>query len=296
MNSPVCFQRRFLGPLLLLVLLPAGCDDTVNPFEEEDRYFTLFGFLDTAADTQFVRVIPLRTTLLPEGPEPLDVHVTTTALPDGRVQVWRDSVIQYADGSFGHVFYAPMQVFPSWTYRFEVRRADGATTTAETTVPPATNVRVAPPAGLSRPEQTVLWEGIDFPPFRVEVWYRFASFPPTEPFREVVVVYGEERYGRRVEGGWQVNVALAEDRRAVLAQLGEPLTLLGVGMRLTMSDDRWRPPGGVFDPELLVQPGTFSNVENGFGFLGAVNQFTAEWTLPEPVVTALGYAYPGKRF
>ena len=136
---------------------------------------------------------------------------------------------------------------------------------------------------------------MDAPPFRVEVWYRFAAFPPSEPFREVVMTYGEDRFGTLREDGWRVDVQLLKDRTDVARRLGEPLVFLGVGMRLTMTDERWRPPGGVFDPELLIQPGVFSNVENGFGFLGSVNQYTTEWTLPEATIEVLGYSFPGKR-
>ena len=58
-------RLRTLAPLGLLVsvLFVMGCEESVNPFVEEDRYFTVFGYLDTAAEEQFVRVIPLRTDL-----------------------------------------------------------------------------------------------------------------------------------------------------------------------------------------------------------------------------------------
>ncbi len=285
-----------LGLVVAAGLFASACDDTVDPFIEEDRFFTIFGFLDTAADTQFVRVIPLRRRLVTEQEDALDARVATTAREDGNAVVWRDSLIHFDDGSLGHVFYAPLHVFPGWTYRFEVRRSDGATAAAETTVPRAEHAFVGEPvegpAGLT---QTVRWENVDAPPFRVEVWYRFAAFPPSEPFREVVVTYGEDRFGRLREDGWTVDVQLRKDRADVARRIGEPLVFLGVGMRLTMTDERWRPPGGVFDPELLIQPGVFSNVENGFGFLGSVNQYTTEWTLSEPTIEALGYAFPGKR-
>jgi hypothetical protein len=285
-----------LGLVLAAGMFASACDDTVDPFIEEERFFTIFGFLDTAADTQFVRVIPLRRRLVAEEADVLDASVTTTALEDGTPVVWRDSLIHFDDGSFGHVFFAPLHVFPGWTYRFEVRRSDGATAAAETTVPRAEHAFVGEPVeGPANLIQTVRWENVDAPPFRVEVWYRFADFPPSEPFREVVITYGEDRFGTLREDGWAVDVQLRKDRADVARRIGEPLVFLGVGMRLTMTDERWRPPGGVFDPELLIQPGVFSNVENGFGFLGSVNQYTTEWTLPEPTIEALGYSFPGKR-
>ena len=88
----------------LLAVLAAGCENTVDPFIETDRYFTIFGYLDTASDTQFVRVIPFRRDIGGSGDPNLDATVTSTELESGTLLPWRDSVITYADGSIGHVF------------------------------------------------------------------------------------------------------------------------------------------------------------------------------------------------
>jgi hypothetical protein len=72
--------------------------------------------------------------------------------------------------------------------------------------------------------------------------------------------------------------------------------LMGIGMEITSLDDDFVPPGGVFDPEILVQPGTFSNVTNGFGYIGSVARFRAEWTLSDESLRALRYQTPGDLF
>lgn len=287
---------RALVPGLALAALLLGCEEEVNPFIEEDRHFTLYGYLDTATDTQFVRVIALRRSLVAEAPGPLDARVTLTPLPTGTPVVLRDSLVQFRDGSDGHVFYAPLRVFPGWTYRLQIERSDGALTTAETTVP------IAPGAAIGNPVffaggfiQPVQWSRIDTVPYRLEVWYRFQGAAPNQRFREAVVTYGAEAIGRLRNDLWEVTVRLSEDRDEVARQLGGiEFPLLGVGMRLTMPDDAWRAPGGAFDPDLLVQPGAFTNVTGGFGFLGAVNQYTVEWVLDATTVRALGYGVPGK--
>lgn len=286
--------------VLALGFAAAGCEDTVDPFVEEDRFFTIFGFLDTASDVQYVRVVPLRRTLSPEGDRDIDARVTSLEMESGRTVVWSDSLIQYADGSFGHVFRAPFRPIPGWTYRFTVERSDGKTAAAETTVPLAERAEIDPPTvAVANVTQKVLWHDIDFQPFRIEVWYRFLNTEPNQPFLNAVLTYTDQKFGTQRPEGWEVLVRLTEDREDVTRALGVSpdarLSLLGMGMRLTMSDAQWRPPGGVFDREVLVQPGTFSNVENGFGFFGAVNQFTTEWTLTPEIVERMGYAFPGKR-
>jgi hypothetical protein len=110
----------------------------------------------------------------------------------------------------------------------------------------------------------------------------------------------DDKYGQVVDGNkWEVLVRLTHDKEDVTRELGlsdnsEPF-LMSVGMRLTMTDDSWRPPDGVFDREVLVQPGTFSNVNNGFGFFGSLNQYSLEWTLSPEITSLIGYNYPGKR-
>lgn len=291
---------RLLPFLLLLVLVSTGCEDAVNPFVEEDRYFTLFGYLDTANDEQFVRVIPLRTDFAASEDTSIDATVTTLEVESGRTIVWADSVITFADGSVGHVFHAPFRPIPGWTYELNVTRADGKQVRASTTIPIFTGVELdAPIISTSFVFQKIRWTDIDFKPFRVEVWYRFLNSSPGLPFLEAVIPYGNvsEEYGKLVEGNkWEVLVQLTKDKEDVTEALGlsenaRPF-LMSVGMRFTMTSDSWRPPDGVFDEEVLVQPGTFSNVDGGFGFFGSVNQYTYEWTLSPEITSLAGYSFP----
>lgn len=301
MKRLVCLTSRWTTSALLLLMAGLmGCDDSVNPFVEEDRFYTLYGYLDTASPQQYLRVMPLRTIIGADDVATIDATVTTTARENGVTIVWQDSVVTFSDGSLGHIFRGDFRPIPGWTYDLVVERSDGITARASTTVPLPEHVTLADPFTLlTNVTQRVHWQDIDTPPFRVEVWYRFVNHSPRSPFLNAVVVYGEERLGELKDGGWEVRVQLTADKFRVAELLGVSedtgLALLGVGMRLTMTDNQWRPPGGVYNPEVLVQPGTFSNVENGFGFFGSINHYATEWTLPEDVVQRLGYSYPGKR-
>lgn len=285
-------------------LVASGCEDQVNPFIDEDRFYSVFGFLDTATDTQYVRVVALRKEFADSGAAGIDARVFTTERETGRTTEWRDSVITFSDGSVGHVFLGDFRPVPGWTYDLVVERSDGIRATAHTTVPVRSDVDIEDPI-LSGPQiafQRVTWSDIDAPPFRVELWYRVAGTSPIEPFRDAVVVYPDEgtRLGEPLDDdAWQVVVSLSADREKVNEILGASSDsspqLFGVGMRLTMSDDQWRPPDGVFDEEVLVQPGTFSNVDGGFGFFGSVNQYTVEWVLSPEVTERTGFSVPGKR-
>jgi len=294
-------------PLLVAMMAAAmlwtGCEDTVNPFVEEDRYFTLFGYLDTATDEQYLRVIPLRTDFAALEAGEIDATVTTTEVETGRSIVWRDSLITFDDGSTGHIFVSNFRPIPGWTYNLTVAREDGKRAEATTTIPVVDGVELDEPTiSVAAVFQKIRWDNVDFPPFRVEVWYRFLNASPGQPFLDAVIPYGNvgDLYGQLVQGDkWEVLVRLTADKEEVTKELGvsddaQPF-LMSVGMRLTMTSDSWRPPDGVFDREVLVQPGTFSNVDGGFGFFGSVNQFSYEWTLEPNITELIGYTYPGKR-
>jgi len=83
-------------------------------------------------------------------------------------------------------------------------------------------------------------------------------------------------------GDWVIHLnytILNGELSDLVANLGQRLS--GMGMTVVMLAEDWAPPGGVFDPEILVQPGVFSNVENGYGFIGSTGRFSAEWVFPE---------------
>ncbi len=291
--------RAAVVPLLLAACLLSACDETVDPFLPSDRYFSLYGYLDTDRDVQYVRVIPLRRLVEPPLPGPLDATVTTTDLMTGEQVVWRDSVITFSDGSSGNVFYGAFRPYFGHRYRIEVVSADGNSTRAETTVPdarPASVGEVYSGITFQSLSQDVFWPDVDFVPTRVQVWYRFAPSSPDAPFFDLPINYTDVELGQAVNDGWRVTAFLMRDVQEVLKILGRPNppTLYNVGMKISVTSDDWRPPGGAFDPEVLIQPGTFTNVENGFGFFGSVAQLNAEWTLTRDAYARLGYPYPAQ--
>ncbi|HAY35478.1 MAG: hypothetical protein P8H65_04445 [Rhodothermales bacterium] len=301
MGIPFKRLLRFLIVPVFGVLLLTGCEEEVNPFVEEDRFFTLFGYLDTASNNQYVRLMELRTEFADAGETSIDAIVTTTEIETGEVVAWRDSLITFGDGTSGHVFVGNFQPVPGWRYQLDVTRSDGKRATATTLVPELEVVDAREPeVGFAGVTQKIFWPQVDFIPFRVEVWYRTLDTSlPSLPFREAVVLYGDahSRVGELENDGWEIIVRYAEDKEEVSKQLGvsegaQPI-LMSMGMRLTMTDDSWRPPDGVFSEEILVQPGTFSNVEGGFGFFGSINQLSYEWTLDPSITSQAGYTYPG---
>lgn len=283
----------------LTVLLLTGCEEDVTGPDSFDYPYSMWGVLNPFADTQFVRVFPIETGLTPGLPEPLDARFMSMDLGTGEEHTWRDSVIVDSLGMVGHVFYAPFR--PAWEheYRLEITRGDGASSWVEVEIPkqatlvlgePDTTRGVILPASIQGEAQNLLRSEVD-----IYVRYIIGFTPPPFPqpiyeFYHHIIPYDDDL--QRTGDGWALTIDLERSYFPVLDEvsqdenfvINEGITLLLVEFRVVVANEAWMPPGGVFDPNVLVQPGTMSNVENGFGFVGGGYRLARSWTLPFDVV------------
>jgi hypothetical protein len=280
-------MQPVLYGLLLLATAFAGCDSTsVDPFISTDRYFSIYGSLDMQLTTQFLRVEAIDTQFGADDPTVIDAVVRSIDLNSSETEIWRDSLITFSDDTHGHVFMSRLRVRAGHKYRIEVERSDGAVTWAETTVPAepraevgAANVTSPPESPLPTGAQSVFWRGLTKEPHRVDVYYRYKSVP-ANPFLDIRVPYPTASTREDTSEGWEITVSYTRDRRMLSEEIGNVgLRLAGVAMQVIVLADDWVPPGGVWDPEVLSQPGALSNVHQGFGFVGSAGRFSVEWVL-----------------
>jgi len=264
-------RTRWWLLIVSMISFVASCDTSVQPILESDKYFSLYGALDMRADTQFVRVVPIRSTIA-QGTDTLQAIMRSYDLMTGEIAQWKDSVVVFRSGTVGHVFYAPIRVIGGHRYRLEVERvADGAKTSVEVQVPMLSReVVVEEPRVFTDLDRTVvrqkiLWKGIAEEPYQQELWYRFQASPQA-PFVDLQLPLT----GTITEAGWEVDLDLVAQRDSILAHTGQLMVFLEMGVRLVVLTPEWEPPGGIWDKEVLAQPGVFSNVTHGFGFVGAV--------------------------
>lgn len=272
---------------ILLVLLTAGCEEAVDARVETNLGVSAYGFFNADSDTQAVRIYTIDPTLELTGSEPLDVHVTSTDLTTGEMVVWQDSVVQFFGGRVGHVYWSAFRAEHEHRYRFEAERPGKVTAVAEATVPAFTEPMFRSDIASGYPRQGVAWN----PAPRingVRAIYRFLDF------RDVSISYQGQQ--RRLDGGWIIEVDVRRDadriRSIMRTELGSSFaaTLLSIDVRAVVSNEEWFPSGeGVYDADLLVEPGTFSNVTNGFGFVGAGFRTALSWVPPDEVVRLMGF-------
>ncbi|MEQ9103765.1 MAG: hypothetical protein RIE53_03625 [Rhodothermales bacterium] len=272
-------ERRSMLPVLavLFVLFSVGCDSTVDPIVETDRPYTLWGWLDPTADLQKVRLFEIEPILVADDGAPSTATVTLTDLTSGASVAWRDSVVQFASGSYGHVFIADTPVEYDREYRLDAAHPNGQVSTVRVATPPRTAPRVSDIQNVrGNVRVRIDWENA---PRLLDLYLIYhvtlttARNPEPEPF-SLVIQSGTILQDTGTGLGVVVEPSL--DIGAVYGALNvspgglTAIELLGIDVRPFVAAAEWTPPTGrTFNPELLVQPGTLSNVQNGFGFVSA---------------------------
>lgn len=291
--------KTFLASLGIVVLglLWTGCEEDVVGVLGTERPFTLYGVFTPGPDTQWVRVFSIEQRLELVEPEPLDAQFVSTNLTTGEMHVWRDSITQDERGFYSHVFWAPFAVNYGETHKVEVSRSDGQTSSVQVEIPVLSElVELEPKIEFREVFQPVLVEGATSRLIKIELSYKLINSPNAVSSQPDVVIPYDGRQ-RMTPDGWVVDVMLSEDidiLREELAKTGNWFPSFGVGvtsmtLQMMLVDEAWNPPDGNFDPEVLVQPGTLSNVENGFGFIGAGYRLDTTWRPPAAALEQAGF-------
>ena len=284
--------------IFLLVVPLAGCEEDVVAVLNAEYPYSMYGVLNPLADVQYIRVFKVEGTLVPEDAGPLDVQFLSQDLELGQERVWRDSLIAISDGTSGHVFYSEFR--PEWehAYRISIVGQDGQETVAEVKIPPRTNLILEPPDTTRGVILPAFIEGRAPQLFKskIEIQVKYVvGFDPAGNALFDFLTYSipfDDRMRRVGEDGWStfldMNEAYAEVAGEVLKDLryqaSRGIALQLITFSTVIGNEEWAPPDGVFDPNVLIQPGAFSNVENGFGLVVAGYRLERAWTLPVEVV------------
>ncbi len=298
-------RNTTLGLLIAAALL-ASCESGVDPLIGEPRPFTVWGLLDASADTQRVRIFSIEGESGVDRPGNLDAVVTSTDLETGETLTWRPYRVTYESGVTGHVFEAAFRPVHERRYRLDVTRSDGAVSSATVKVPPEVEFTIE--RTDTSPKVFVYVHGEGFNLLGVEMRYEATNVPPgnvwpTDLKRHPAVFYPVEvsyqgteektRDGVRYDINMVDDFAVVEEeyKNKCLVTEGNPdIALRRVEFHFVAANEAWDPPGGVFDPEVLVEPGALSNIDNGYGFLGAGMVVAERWIPPKGLRDFIGFS------
>ncbi len=280
--------------ILLACSLFLGCDETVQAIKPDGKPYTLFGFLNPRADTQAIRVFPIDEVLELETRNQIDGELSTTNQSTGNSLTWLDSLVTFDPINNGHVFHKAFSPEYDTPYVITITRSDGARSQVVTHVPPDTRaaLSVVKDTGTDI-EAQVDWEGAP----RVQasrVKYNLLFEIDGERIENF---YELEKNAQRVNSSsnWILSIPFDDDARQIFRELNRPqgsrLSLCELVISALVTNEDWNPPNGDYDPNILVQPGTFTNVENGFGFVGAGYLDEITWTPDSTQIRGAGFHY-----
>jgi hypothetical protein len=268
--------RRAVSSWFVAVVLlgapVAGCDQPFQPFQENtNASFSMFGYLDLKADTQWVRVMPVRQNLF-LAPEPIDAVVTLEHLGSGRIVTLNDSLFRFVDPRLGGVahaynFWTTERLEPGESYRLRAVRSDGASTTATVVMPPDLEFSLLNDIRAGR-ESALLQVRAERLVF-VEVLYAMQDAIAGEAVGSVAVrdhwtfsTGDPGTFGIAVSGDTLFRAGLRDARRQEI--------------RIVVARSDWPYHPGLPDLDVILPDRMPSNVENGVGFVGGL----ASWTVP----------------
>lgn len=137
-NPSAISQKRSHETILILAIfctIMAGCNQPFEPMQEnEQHFFSIFGYLDASRDTQLVRLLPLRNAIN-HLPEIDDVIVRLSHPESGEQVIMKDSLYQFREAST-YNYWTDMKIEPGERYRLSATHSDGRESQATVTLPP----------------------------------------------------------------------------------------------------------------------------------------------------------------
>ena len=121
--------------LVVILLLFIGCEQSFQPIKENKQYpFSMYGYLDASADTQWVRITPPREQLTMPPILP-SMQVTLLEKNTANSTVMHDSLFHLANGVRYINVWTTMDIKLAHTYQIEARNSDGDIARVEITIP-----------------------------------------------------------------------------------------------------------------------------------------------------------------
>lgn len=118
-----------------LFILFISCNQTFEPMQENNAYFfTFYGYLDAAADTQWVRVAPARDHIN-ASPEIPEFQMTIEELENGIPTGMNKKLVQFGQDFNAINAWSELQVEHGKSYRLIAERPDGASSHVMVSLP-----------------------------------------------------------------------------------------------------------------------------------------------------------------
>lgn len=260
--------------LVVTMAVLFGCETSFNPVTDDTRQYSVLGFLNASADTQFVRIEKLQDGQFTNAPVEFGVDVRLKNVNTGVTVSMQDSLFYYLGGtSSAHNFYTTADIEHTQSYQLEI--GEGTTTSG----------RVDIPADFPEPEITdslrlvreVEISGIDRL-ILANVVYHITTKCLQDFTVDCVPMQNQITFSylqdtvQAPNGNTRAEIQLGSDlleiEEAYPPIQGErAYTVNRVDLIVAAGSDDW-PDFLSLNEESVAVPGTISNIEGGVGFLG----------------------------
>ncbi len=259
------------------LLTLSSCNDSFQALEENDQYyFSMYGYLDASADTQWVRVTPAREQVdaLEEIPE---MTVTIENLDTGDTITMKDSLFQNRGANYIN-FWTTEPIEHHQSYRVVAEKPDGLTSSATVNIP----------AELPTP-RVIIQTSFGFPTtYSVEVdgsvhvadvqskWYVRIKAPNFNSQRVFTFSYRNDADTTEANGGsYSFQLKPEEELNDIQTQILLPengeLEVVHRQIFVASTGSEWISGVSSLSDLEYALPETFSNVENGVGFVTGID-------------------------
>lgn len=270
-------EKSVLGPAFLvfvLLLILSACDQTFDPIKKNDNsVFSMFGYLDATADTQWVRITPLRRTSITPEIVP-DMTVTLEHVETGNSVVMKDSLFKLAgDYNVINVYSGELEVRPEQTYRIRAERPDGASSQVTVEIPPDYPTPVLFGEGFHEETGLLYLKDLENISDVTAIW-QIEGEVHYVPYRSDVEPYNESKFNTVFEQ--VVRLGNRDAMRYIFGKTAPPpyaTCLIGSGyvdkrqVFVASGGPDWIEGLADLEDQVYALPQVFSNVENGAGYV-----------------------------
>jgi hypothetical protein len=258
---------NILITILLLFIAFIGlnsCDETLDPVKENDLfYYSIFGYLDSSEERQWIRVINLQEEIDTTG-EGIDGIVRLENLQTGESSILKDSLFQYSDKFYAYNFWTEQDIDPTGSYRITAERSDGITSSVTVEIPETfEDPEYQPPISAGDPGRLII-KGVDNladASIRFKVRFNVANITVNNTIQVIsdTIATGPNSY----------YIPIYPDQISLAIRDLDSVDIIDCELYVARAGPDWVDFSSL-DRNLIALPDGISNVDNGTGYVVGV--------------------------
>lgn len=259
------FKKSFIIPLLLIAYIGlSSCDESFDPVKENDLfYYSVFGYLDSSEERQWIRVIHLQEETDTTG-RGIDGIVTLENLESGETSVLNDSLFQYSNNIYAYNFWTEQDIDPAGTYRITAERSDGVTSSVTVETPETFEDPEYQPPVFAREPGRLIIRGVDNladSSIRFKVRFNVANITVNNTIQVIsdTIATGPDSY----------YIPIYPDQISLATRDLGSVDIIDCELYVARAGSDWVDFSSL-DRNLIALPDGISNVENGTGYVVGV--------------------------